>query len=927
MKNKDTIKNIISIVITVVLVAAHVAMGILIWKATRYYQMYPALFNYILIIVVCIFIIIDIIYFIGFRNKDLVQKIIVSFMAVLLAITGVYGTIVMTKTDELVDNVVEVENEEKYETIGGLFVTYDSKYANITTLQDLGTYEIYKVGILTETSADSVSSIGKEKLDEAGVKYDIKGYTNNTDLLFALIGGEVDIAIFSNAYRAVFKADDNVDYTQYLEQMNEFDEFSKDILVESNKSTKNLSKDPFNVLLIGWSPIIGSTTVGLADAIIVATVNPQTYTVSMMSIARDSYVPISCYGGECDKINSGRGTSIDCFVSTVENLIGEDIDFYMEINFYGFAEMCGLLGGVPINNPVSFELDGIYVPAGEYVADGWQALQFARERHHMPNGDFDRQQHQKEVIMQVAKKFLTHDLTFALDIFNDISEHINTNLTLSQLSSVFNMLTSTKNYTGISLFNMLDMHALRITGYADWHYNDDYELPLWIYRLYQGSIDESLEHMQKVMGNYKTINQEKGFYFSTNEPYVREPFYSLNYDEEEYHETLPIYYINFTNKTYEEVKEWARVNGATLNPTFIGPNDEKYDESLDGMVIYQSIAYGKKVSKYPVCNITVMGNGKRRIKLPDYSDWGKDGYERAKQWCVDNEISYEKHARFISKDNPDRIVTGELYKLEYNEDTEIVHIYYYATCGENASPLADGSGCSCKDGYQDDGTGTGTCKLTVVVPTISSNPCGGTEAKTCELDAGTGKIKYDVKYEYSRDVASGSIISINPAVGTKIITGSTVTVTISKGQNPNETQVPSLVGQTKDVALATCQNKELVASVEEVFSDTVDSGLVVDQSISANSYVDKGTTITIYVSKGIDPDTMTTVPNFAGKTRIEAEGLCSSASLACTFNEINSEVTIGNIVSEPSNVGQYVKKQTAVSLDVSIGPVSPPVEG
>ena len=929
-KNKtEIIKTILSITTTVLLFAAHVIVILISTYVFRYYDMYPELFIYLFIIIVCVFIIIDIVYFVGLRHKDVIQKSIVCFISLCMVIGGCYGASLISKANEVVDNVVLGENEEKKEIVSGVYVSYkNEKFESIGEVEQLSKISEFTLGLLAESSENSLSSIATEKLKEKGLNnFKVVSYANNTDLLFALINEEIDIAAFSSMYQAIFKADENVDYTQYLEQMHEIDTFEKEIIAQSNTSTKDLSKDPFNVLLIGWSPIIGSDTIGLADAIIVASVNPQTYTVSMMSIARDSYVPISCYGGERDKINSGRGTSMDCFVATVENLIGEEIDFYMEINFSGFADLCGHYGGIPINNPVSFELDGVYVPAGEYVADGWQALQFARERHHMPNGDFDRQQHQKEVIMQLANQFLSHPLSDALEAFNYVSNRLNTNMTLSQLTKMFNMLTTTKNYTGLSLFNLLDMHALRITGYADWHYNDDYELPLWIYRLYQGSIDESLGHMQEVLGNYKIINQDSGFSFNAQEPYVREPFYSTSYDEVETHEVLPAYYINLTSMTYEEVVAWAKENGVTLSVTFIKSGEEGYDESKDGMVISQSIAYGKRVSKYPNCSIVVMGNGKRKVTLPDYSEWGKDGYERAKAWCTDNEIKYEKHATFIAKDNVDKFVSGQLAQMKYDEDTEVMHIYYYVTCGDNAAPLADGTGCSCNDGYQDDGTGTGTCKLTVTVPTISNNPCGGT-VESCKLTAGTGEINYIVKYEYSHEIANGSIISINPVVGTKIITGSTVTITISKGQNPNETQVPSLIGQTKDVALATCQSKELVASVEEVFSDTVGSGLVVDQSISANSYVDKGTTIKIYVSKGIDPDTMTTVPNFAGKTRSEAEGLCSSASLACTFNEINSEVTIGNIISEPSNVGQYVKKQTSVLLDVSIGPASPPpVEG
>jgi len=848
-KKKFDAKKILSILMSILMVASHIVAIVLFVKVFAYYSIYPNLFNYITIIVLCVFIMMDIVYFVGLKHMDQLQKIISSVMAILIIVVSVYGNIVMSKTTQLVDNIFETETSgDKYETVSGVFVTYNSKYANITDITEFKNKSEIKVGYLLETSIDSISSIGKEKLDQEGIEYSGKSFTNNTDLLFALIGGNIDVAIFSNVYEAIFRADENVDYTQYLQKMNAFSEFSRDILIESNASKKDLSKDPFNVLLIGWSPIIGSTTVGLADAIIVATVNPQTYTVSMMSIARDSYVPISCYGGECDKINSGRGTSMDCFVSTVENLIGEEIDFYMEINFYGFAELCGQLGGIEINNPVSFTLDGVYVPAGNYVADGWQALQFARERHHMPNGDFDRQQHQKEVIMEIAKKFLKHDLTFALDTFNTISDSLNTNMTFEQIAGVFNMLKSTKNYTGLSIFNMLDMHALRITGYADWHYSDEYELPLWIYRLYNGSVSESLEHMQEVLGNYKTITQDSGFSFSSDAVYVRSAFYSTEYNEVETHEVLPPYYINLTSMTYKEVVEWAKTNGVTLKVNFIYSTDAAYDESLDGMVISQSVAYGKKISKYPTCEITVMGNGKRKAEYPDNYK-GMD-LDEVLSWCEENEFPYKKEVSYISKDNSEGYKNNQVYKMKYDEEEDIMYVKYYKVCGDNSSPNSKGDGCACNTNYKDDGTGT--CKLFVTVPTDLTSiitSCKAASNKTY-TSTGTDKLVYKLVEEYSRTKASGEIISVSPEKGSNVAQGSTVTITISKGVNPDEKQVPNVVGKTATEAKTAIEAAGLVYATDDGQYSTTTKDTVLAQSKAKDEWVAKGTTITVTLSKG-----------------------------------------------------------------------------
>ena len=805
LKNKIDYKKILTIAATVLLFAAHVAVILIGIYAFRYYNMYPEMFNYIFIIIICIFIMIDIVYFVGIKYKDIIQKIIITVISLCMLIGGGYGAYVLKQANVLVDNIIQTGEEKQYETIGGVFVSYQNEdIEKIEDISDLSKISKFKLGALKETSVDSVSSVGFQQLSDADVKnYELTEYTNNTDLLFALINHEVDVAIFSNMYQAVFRADENVDYTQYLAEMHEISDFSKKIEVVSNASTKDLSKDPFNVLLIGWSPIIGSTTIGLADAIIVATVNPQTYTVSMMSIARDSYVPISCYGGECDKINSGRGTSMDCFVQTVEDLIDEEIDFYMEINFSGFADLCGHFGGIEIDNPVSFELDGVYVPAGKYVANGWQALEFARERHHMPNGDFDRQQHQKEVIMQLAKQFLSHSLTEALQAFNNVSDRLKTNLTLNQLTSMFNMLKNTKNNTGLSLFTLLDMHALRVTGYADWHYSDEYELPLWIYRLYNGSIQESLDHMQEVLGNYKTLDQDSLFSFNFDTPYVRDAFYSLSYDEVEEHEKLPPYYINLTKMTYADALIWAQENGATLIPTFISSDSAEYDEALDGMIISQSVAYGKKVSKYPVCNVTVMGDGKVKPKLPDNFDgWDID---HAKDWC--KEKGYEYDAVAIPTDNKDK--DNIVHDMYIEGDEIIIEYYVYAEAVKVPSLI----------GYSED------------------------EAKSILRDMG---LDYSVKYQTDNNNV-GKVIGQNPSQGKEVEKGATVTITVgTQEQQEEKITVPNLIGCSADEAKGILESIGLKCNIDYQ-ADNSNIGKVIVQNPSEGEKVDKGSRISITV--------------------------------------------------------------------------------
>jgi LCP family protein required for cell wall assembly len=160
---------------------------------------------------------------------------------------------------------------------------------------------------------------------------------------------------------------------------------------------QDLTSEPFTVLLIGNAD-------GLSDTMILCSVNPISMRVTMSSLARDSYVPITCYGGAYNKLNSANAVSRDCLISTIEELVGVSIDYYVETNFEGVVEIVDALGGIVVDNDTEFvgqtssSTRGTYtvwVPAGDdVVLNGEQALAFARERYAYATGDFARQEHQ-----------------------------------------------------------------------------------------------------------------------------------------------------------------------------------------------------------------------------------------------------------------------------------------------------------------------------------------------------------------------------------------------------------------------------------------------------------------------------------------------------------------------------------------------------
>ncbi len=177
-----------------------------------------------------------------------------------------------------------------------------------------------------------------------------------------------------------------------------------------------------NVLLLGSDSRIsaGDPTqwvVGAqrTDAIMIVHIPADRSAAYVVSIPRDSYVPIPGYGR--NKINAAfsfGGPAL--MVRTVEKLTGVRIDHMVVVDFTGFRDITDALGGVTITVPRATSDERASFRAGTYRMDGATALNYVRQRHHLPGGDFDRERRQQNWIRSVAGEAisagtLTHPFT------------------------------------------------------------------------------------------------------------------------------------------------------------------------------------------------------------------------------------------------------------------------------------------------------------------------------------------------------------------------------------------------------------------------------------------------------------------------------------------------------------------------------------
>ena len=131
--------------------------------------------------------------------------------------------------------------------------------------------------------------------------------------------------------------------------------------------------------------------------------------------------------------------------------------------------------------------------------------------------------------------------------------------------------------------------------------------------------------------------------------------------------------------------------------------------------------------------------------------------------------------------------------------------------------------------------------------------------------------------EYNDSVTAGYVIRQSHIEGTILKPGDTVTIVISLGPDVEKVTVPSVEGMTLENARETLETFGLTpGSVTEIYSETVEPGRVVLQSVKASSEVPAGTVVNLQVSMGsvnsggdgdADPDESSEVSPTASSTK------------------------------------------------------------
>jgi len=254
----------------------------------------------------------------------------------------------------------------------------------------------------------------------------------------------------------------------YASRIADVDQMFKDIIfnpdeIEDPEITDVREAFPektINILLMGFDRNEARDekyTFFRADTLMLASINLESGNVDIVSIPRDTLVPIYKRGGGMDKINSAFGygwryggasandsearhrIGMKYQIETVSMALkGIPVHYYITIDMEGVVDVVNILGGVwyDVEKRVYHKDGRILLDPGYQKLNGRKFLDFVRGRRYS-TGDIQRVKNQQSVLIAAFEQFKQADkLVKAPQVLASVNKNLETDLTLEQIMSL-----------------------------------------------------------------------------------------------------------------------------------------------------------------------------------------------------------------------------------------------------------------------------------------------------------------------------------------------------------------------------------------------------------------------------------------------------------------------------------------------------------
>lgn len=434
-----------------------------------------------------------------------------------------------------------------YNVIDQISTNATEYYSSLITLKknkidSLSKIETGTIGYLSDDTSIDGNQMPKEIIKAEKIKNKTVEYESYVELLNALLEEKIEYAFVPGNYAIMFSNLDGGHFEHLKEDTKVLYTKEKKIKSENTNKGSSLEK-PFTILIMGVDSekesLKGSTFNG--DALMLLTFNPTTLNTTILSIPRDSYVPITCFAGQKkNKITHAAWYGADCMMNTISKFLDVKIDYYLKINFKGVVKLIDKLGGVEVDVPYSFcEQDSsrrfgthtLYVKKGKQTLNGEQALALSRNRKSNANkcssewtqglrNDFVRGQNQQLVLRATLNKLKeVNSLDTLYSLLNTISDNMETNMQTAEMLSLYNVgkdiLVKASN---MDMEELVGFQRLYLNGYDDYIYDSGMGKKLYEYILYENSV-QAVSDAMKVNLELKKPLLSKEFTFDSSEEY------------------------------------------------------------------------------------------------------------------------------------------------------------------------------------------------------------------------------------------------------------------------------------------------------------------------------------------------------------------------------------------------------------------------
>ena len=516
--------------------------------------------------------------------------------------------------------------------IGSYYINY--VYSNINNMQesDKITYNIYLITLKdTEFSSESKIGVISDKIDKdnnelstklykkKNLKNEIVEYNDYIKMLDDLYNNVIGGAIVPGNYDTLFRNEVGVENIVYdTKVIYEYSEKrqNEDLNIVSDKDFS----EPLTFLFLGVDSEGDGLNANAAfngDTLMLMSFNPKTLSSVLLSIPRDTYVPIACNNNRYAKINSSAAYGTGCVISTINKFLDINIDYYVKINFKGVVDLVETVGGVEVDVEAPTYMANAYggkvceqnsdrqwgdklvcINPGLQVLNGEQALAYARCRHMYIGSDLDRVRHQQQVVEALANKVLHfNSIKEFQDILNAVSKNIATNMDTDTILSGYNV---AKNVLGNKLSgkDSLNIQKASLETYSLNVYVPSQGRKTSAQGYYESSLEDIKKAFNIVLGK-ETEEPIKTFSFSVNETYeIYRPGKGKRTGQSG--ALLP----SFVGKSISEAQSFCNSNNINLEIKYVDSGSEHYNDQVAvGLIGDQSVH--KDVLLSTVSNLTV----------------------------------------------------------------------------------------------------------------------------------------------------------------------------------------------------------------------------------------------------------------------------------------------------------------------------------